>query len=180
VAAPLHGSPSQDLTWLVGGQCGLAWQVPADADAKYQLNIGLPEQKACLVKCVRHASARHNSALPLPRPRSCVTYPQSPHGRCPVGRYNEFGDEIWAKTFMSKLAQPSQATAIALMDTDLWVAGTTLCTVVGFSQHRPPHVQRGRVAGQFRTEITIVDPPGPLDTLLASGLEESWIVKMMD
>ena len=54
-------SPSQDLTWLVGGQCGLAWQVPADADAKYQLNIGLPEQKACLVKCVtlRHCTALH-------------------------------------------------------------------------------------------------------------------------
>jgi hypothetical protein len=38
-------------------------------------------------------------------------------------RYNEFGVEIWAKTFMSTLAYPSQATAIALMDTDLWVAG---------------------------------------------------------
>ena len=145
VAAPLHGSPSQDLTWLVGGQCGLAWQVPADADAKYQLNIGLPEQKACLVKCVRHASARHNSALPLPRPRSCVTYPQIPHGRCPAGRYNEFGDEIWAKTFMSKLAQPSQATAIALMDTDLWVAGTTLSAVplLGFHSTDRPMCSEG-------------------------------------
>ena len=35
------------------GHFGSSIRVPIDADPKYQLNIGSPEEKACLVKCVQ-------------------------------------------------------------------------------------------------------------------------------
>ena len=56
--AARQSEPGLDLVGWWAVWLGLAWQVPADADAKYQLNIGLPEQKACLVKCVRFGTAQ--------------------------------------------------------------------------------------------------------------------------
>ena len=61
--AARQSEPGLDLVGWWAVWLGLAWQVPADADAKYQLNIGLPEQKACLVKCV---TLRHGTTLHCP------------------------------------------------------------------------------------------------------------------
>jgi hypothetical protein len=76
-------------------------------------------------------------------------------------KYNHLGDAIWAKTFKASGPWISEVTAVATMDTDIWLAGI------------------------FESSIMMVDPPGEdvvgiNDVLTARGKFDSFLVKLKD
>ena len=76
-------------------------------------------------------------------------------------KYSHLGDAIWAKAFKASGPWISEVTAVATMDTDVWLGGI------------------------FESSIMMVDPPGEdvvgsNDVLTARGKYDSFLVKLKD